>query len=79
MSVPQKGDFVSRRSYGCDLIFEVVGYCGPERVLLKAVTTRLLADSPVGDLVRVPHATAAKAVALMEQAVTMHASPLTTK
>lgn len=72
MSVPEKGDYVSRISYGCDLIFEVVGHRGSELVLLRGVTSRLLADSPASDLVKVPRTTVAKAVSQMEQAVAAH-------
>lgn len=54
MTHPEKGDYVTRRSHGCDLIFEVVGIEGADRVFLKGVTSRLCADSPARDLVRVP-------------------------
>lgn len=51
------GDLVGRKSYGCDVIFKV---CHIEEnreegntALLKGVNVRLIADSPISDLVKV--------------------------
>ena len=51
------GDLVSRKSHGCDVIFKV---CHIEEnrdegitAVLKGVNVRLLADSPISDLVKV--------------------------
>lgn len=48
------GDHVARRSYGCDLSFEVLRVYeenGQLIAVLKGLETRLLATAPVGDLV----------------------------
>ncbi len=54
------GDVVSRKSHGSDLIFTVIKIMtGPTRLaraLLKGRNARLLADAPVGDLVRMRQA-----------------------
>lgn len=52
MGYPEKGTYVARRSYGCDEIFEVVALEG-NNVLLKGITSRLMADAPIGDLVEI--------------------------
>jgi len=44
------GDFVTRKSYDNDIIFEVIEIEGKE-CILKGVDIRLMADAPVGDLV----------------------------
>ncbi|WNQ11664.1 sporulation peptidase YabG [Paenibacillus aurantius] len=45
----RQGDLVVRKSYGGDVVFKIQGADG-ERVLLKGVEFRLLADSPASDL-----------------------------
>lgn len=44
------GDFVTRKSYGNDIIFEVIEIEGKE-CILKGVDIRLMADAPISDLV----------------------------
>lgn len=50
------GDLVVRRSYGGDVTFRVEGV-QQNTAIIKGTDFRLLADSPLGDLVRVPHPT----------------------
>lgn len=47
-----RGDYVVRQSYGGDIVFRVEELTR-ERVLLRGVLTRLMADSPITDLRRV--------------------------
>ena len=44
------GDFVSRNSYGNDIVFEIVDIRG-DVAILRGISVRLIADSPVDDLV----------------------------
>lgn len=44
------GDYVSRKSYNNDIVFEVIGI-NKEIVKLKGVDVRLIADAPISDLV----------------------------
>lgn len=44
------GDYVTRKSYGNDIIFEVIEIEGKD-CLLKGVDIRLMADAPINDLV----------------------------
>ncbi len=44
------GDFVTRKSYGNDIVFEVIEIEGKE-CMLKGVDIRLSADAPISDLV----------------------------
>ncbi|WP_106769556.1 sporulation peptidase YabG [Paenibacillus faecalis] len=48
------GDLVVRRSYGGDVTFRVEDV-NQNTAIIKGTDFRLLADSPLGDLVRVPH------------------------
>ncbi|WP_054956712.1 sporulation peptidase YabG [Paenibacillus dakarensis] len=48
------GDLVVRRSYGGDVTFRVEGI-HQNTAIIKGTDFRLLADSPLGDLVKVPH------------------------
>ena len=48
------GDLVVRRSYGGDVTFRVEDV-RQNMAIIKGTDFRLLADSPLGDLVRVPH------------------------
>ncbi|SMF92718.1 spore coat assemly protein [Paenibacillus uliginis N3/975] len=50
------GDLVVRKSYGGDVTFRVEGV-QQNTAIIKGTDFRLLADSPLGDLVRVPHPT----------------------
>ena len=48
------GDIVARKSYGCDILFKIVGIenNGKEDILtLKGIACRLEADAPECDLV----------------------------
>jgi predicted flavoprotein YhiN len=45
------GDYVSRNSYGNDIVFVIVDI--KEEVILKGVNMRLVANSPIEDLVKV--------------------------
>lgn len=45
------GDTVARKSYSCDLIFEVVSIEDEEIAILYGRTVRLVADAPLDDLV----------------------------
>ncbi|KNZ69191.1 sporulation peptidase YabG [Thermincola ferriacetica] len=53
----KKGDIVTRKSYNCDLYFQIVDFLpgrnGNDRVLLKGLDVRLCADCPVTDLQKV--------------------------
>lgn len=49
----KQGDLVVRRSYGGDVLFRIE-QLEPQRAVLKGVEVRLLADSPVADLMEVP-------------------------
>lgn len=44
------GDYVTRKSYNNDIIFEVIELEGTN-ILLKGVNVRLMADAPISDLV----------------------------
>lgn len=44
------GDFVTRKSYGNDIVFEVIEIEGKE-CILKGAYVRLMADAPINDLV----------------------------
>ena len=46
------GDFVTRKKYGNDIVFKIVGFEG-NKVFLKGVDLRLLADSDISDLVNI--------------------------
>lgn len=72
MDTPRKGDFVTRRSHGSDMLFEVVKVEGPERVCLKGVITRLMADSPASDLIAVPKGHVAAAKSELEREWALH-------
>jgi len=43
------GDYVTRKSYGNDIVFKIIGIQGNE-CILKGVCVRLYADSPISDL-----------------------------
>lgn len=45
----KQGDFVTRKSYGGDIVFKVVQIDG-ETAILRGVEFRLIADAPIGDL-----------------------------
>lgn len=47
------GDIVSRRSYGCDILFKVKELNKDDIAVLRGITTRLEATAPVHDLVHV--------------------------
>lgn len=49
-----QGDYVTRKSYGNDILFKIE-YIDQERAILRGVEFRLLADSPLHDLVPVKH------------------------
>lgn len=52
MAIIKTGDIVARKSYNKDIYFRVAGFAN-DRVLLKGIDVRLLADSPPEDLVKI--------------------------
>lgn len=46
------GDFVSRKSYNCDLVFRI-DKINKDIAILRSIKLRLMADAPVDDLVKV--------------------------
>lgn len=46
------GDMVARKSHNSDIYFKIIGFTEDNKVLLKGLDVRLLADAPADDLVK---------------------------